>query len=63
MPEFCCSSCGKELKKSYKLCYDCHMSSDLKQCPFIKRSNGERCKLKSINKACIFHKDEKIIKT
>ena len=39
--EFICKSCGKELKKSYALCFNCHTSDNLKS-PFIKRSNGEQ---------------------
>lgn len=54
--EFICSSCGKELQKSYALCYSCHTSPDLVRCNFIKRSDGLQCKLKGIHGNCIFHK-------
>ena len=56
--EFICKSCGKELKKSYALCFNCHTSDNLKRCPFIKRSNGEQCKLQTVKKGCIFHNEE-----
>lgn len=58
-PEFVCTSCNTELKKSYKLCFNCFTSKHIKNCSFIKK-NGEQCKNRTISEFCIYHnKDTK----
>ena len=50
-----CKSCAKPLKKSYMLCYQCHISADKAQCSHIKRTSGEQCRNMTIKGKCIFH--------
>ncbi len=53
-----CKSCNKQLKKDYKLCYQCLTSPNKARCTHIKRGNGEQCRLETVRGKCIFHINE-----
>ena len=49
-----CVSCYDEINPKYRYCFDCRNDDCLKQCPGLT-ANKTPCKLKSVNKGCLFH--------